>query len=126
MKILIVEDTRVMAQSLKRQLASIGYDDAVVVTSAEEALVKLQEHDFSAILLDWMLPQMSGLDLLKMLRGTRRYARTPIVMTTSNDDRSDVLEAFQAGATDYMVKPYNLDVLTEKMGLIRKKCAESA
>lgn len=122
MKLLIVEDARVMAQSLLRQLATLGIRDTHLVGSAEDALDALRERTFDAILLDWMLPQMSGYDLLKTLRGTRRYAQTPIVMMTSNDDRSDVLDAFKAGATDYIVKPFAPDLLAEKMEALARRC----
>lgn len=124
MNILIVEDMRVMAQSLRRQLAVMGHTDVTVATSAEEALEKLREDSFDVILLDWMLPEMSGLELLRTLRGTRRYAQTPIMMMTANDDRSDVIEAFRVGATDYIVKPYLPEVLEEKMVALVKKHAE--
>lgn len=126
MKILIVEDMRVMAQSLTRQLAMMGYTETTVAASAEEALEKLRDETFDAILLDWVLPKMSGFELLKTLRGTRRFARTPVMMMTANDDRNDVIEAFRAGATDYIVKPYVPDILEDKMRMLKKKVEDGA
>ncbi len=122
MKILIVEDARVMAQSLTRQLARLGYADTTVAASAEDALECLRDAGgFDLIMLDWMLPQMSGLEMLRMVRASRRFAQTPVVMITSNDEQDDVLEAFKAGATDYIIKPFAPALLEEKMtGLVRK------
>ena len=121
MRILIIEDARVMALSLRRQLLGIGYADTTVATSAEDAIECLKTGTFDLILLDWVLPGMSGLELLRMLRGTRRYAQVPIVMTTSNDDRRDVIEAFEAGVTDYVVKPYDIAKIGEKLDAIRAR-----
>ncbi len=126
MKLLLVEDARVMAQSLCRQLSTLGYTDVTVALSAEEALDHLRERDFDAVLLDWLLPKMSGLELLQMIRSSRRLAKLPVVMTTANGDRGDVMDAFDAGATDYLIKPYVLAALEEKMTALAQRVAERA
>ncbi len=115
MPLLLVEDNGLAARTMIRQIERLGYETPHHAESAEQALDMLRKTTYSGVLLDWMLPGMSGVELLRFMRGSRRYADTPILMITGKQKREDVMEAVRAGATDYVAKPVPLDLLEEKL-----------
>lgn len=115
MKILVVEDARLMTLVVRRHLHRLGYQDVAIVGSAEDALEALKAQTFGLMVLDWDLPGMSGLDLVKELRAGERYRYLPIIMVTGNSEQEDVVRALQAGVDAYLVKPFRYDVLQEKL-----------
>ena len=114
MKILVVEDVRLIALALQRHLHRLGYQDVVIVESAEEALENLKENGFGLMLVDWSLPGMSGVELVKELRAGEKYRHLPI-MVTGHSKREAVVEALQAGVDDYLVKPVYYKTLEKKL-----------
>ena len=115
MPLLLVEDNGLAARTMIRQIERLGYVTPHHAESAEQALEMLRNTTYSGVLLDWMLPGMSGIELLRFMRGSRRYANTPILMITGKQNRDDVMEAVRSGATDYVTKPVPLDLLEEKL-----------
>ena len=115
MKILIIEDFRLVALMLQRALKGMGYPSVFIAQSTEEAVSLLTHHRFDLLIIDWMLPGVSGVSLIKQLRSWKHYAHTPMLMVTGNDRYENVMEALQAGATDYLVKPIKPLRLAEKL-----------
>lgn len=115
MKILVVEDARLMALVLQRHLQRLGHPEVVIVESAEEALKHLQHFEVSLLIVDWSLPGMSGIDLVKELRAGDKYRHLPIIMVTGHSEREEVVEALQAGVDEYLVKPVHFEVLEGKI-----------
>ena len=108
-RILLVEDDRSLAMGLEFNLRSEGYD-TVVCPDAETALKALGDgSEWELVVLDWMLPGMNGIDLLRKLRKDNN--RIPILLLTARDDKEDIVEGLDSGADDYMTKPFDLNIL---------------
>ena len=109
-KVLVVEDEVSQLELLNYNLAAAGY----VVTKAEtgeEALLILQEQEFDLILLDWMLPQVSGLEVCRQIKQSKTLSHIPVVMLTARGEEDDKVRGLNTGADDYIVKPYSIKEL---------------
>jgi len=117
MKILIIEDEAHIADGLKFNLEAEGFDVAVAETG--ESGLEEVEKGADAIVLDVMLPGISGFDVARHLREARNY--TPILMLTALSRPDDVIHGFEAGADDYLPKPFDLDIFLARLkGLLRR------
>jgi DNA-binding response OmpR family regulator len=119
-RILIVEDEMHLAQGLHFNLQSEGYE-ASVVGDGESALAALSgEKHFDVVLLDAMLPGMTGFAVVETLRARANYV--PVLMLTARNRPEDIVLGFQSGADDYLAKPFELAVLLARLrGLLRRK-----
>ena len=111
-KILLVEDEAKLAQFIELELKYEGYN-VTVVNDGLSGLSNARESAPDLILLDWMLPGMSGVDICKRLRQTG--SKVPIILITAKDDISDRVTGLDAGADDYIVKPFNLEELLTRV-----------
>jgi DNA-binding response OmpR family regulator len=120
MRVLLVEDDTMIAQGLKTALRQDGYavDWVQDGRSADEAL---RTPGFDIVLLDLGLPDRSGLDILRGLR--QRGAATPVIILTARDDVRDRIAGLDAGADDYIVKPFDLDELAARMRSVLRRAA---
>ena len=112
MHILIVEDESGIVQFLQQGLEEEGYQ----VTSVSDGLQGFeisQKENFDLILLDWMLPKMTGLELCKEIRSKNN--NTPIIFLTAKDTIQETIEGLKAGANDYIKKPFSFDELVERI-----------
>ncbi|MDR3763200.1 MAG: response regulator transcription factor [Acidobacteriota bacterium] len=117
-RILIVEDEVHLAQGLLFNLEAEGHT-AKAVENGEAALVSLREDVFDVIVLDVMLPGISGFEVAERLRAERNF--TPILMLTARSRPEDVLKGFASGADDYLPKPFDLGILLARVGgLLRR------
>jgi len=117
-RVLIVEDDPSMATSLRRGLEAEGYAVDVAV-DGEEALWSAAEHDFDVVVLDIMLPKRNGYQVVAELR--RQANTVPVLMLTAKDGEWDQAEALDAGADDYLAKPFSYPVLLARLrALIRR------
>ncbi len=103
---------------LGRTLGQLGYE----VQEAGDGVQALdildrQPSDFNLALVDWNMPGMNGMDLLLRLRADRRYDALPIVMVTTETEMGQVAAAVEAGANEYVMKPFTVDVLRDKLRL---------
>ena len=120
MRILIVEDERRMAEAVRKGLTGEGHVVSVAHTGPE-GLALAQDAAFDAIVLDVMLPGMDGLAVARKLRAGRR--RTPILMLTARDTAADIVAGLDAGADDYLVKPFAFEVLLARVRAIARRGA---
>ncbi|MBG6061707.1 DNA-binding response OmpR family regulator [Flavobacterium sp. CG_9.1] len=112
MHILIVEDEAGIVQFIQQGLEEEGY----TITSASDGLLGFQltqKENFDLILLDWMLPKMTGLELCKAIR--LKNNSTPIIFLTAKDTVQETIEGLKAGANDYIKKPFSFDELVERI-----------
>ncbi|TDE07300.1 response regulator transcription factor [Flavobacterium sandaracinum] len=112
MHILIVEDEAGIVQFLQQGLEEEGY----TISSASDGLKGFelsQKENFDLILLDWMLPKMTGLELCKSIR--LKNTATPIIFLTAKDTVQETIEGLKAGANDYIKKPFSFDELVERI-----------
>ncbi|MGC2209071.1 MAG: response regulator transcription factor [Candidatus Korobacteraceae bacterium] len=121
MRVLIVEDKRSMAEQLGRALEGEGYSVAYAF-DGEEALQYGMTNEFDMMLLDVMLPRMDGFAVLRKLREDR--VRTQVIIVSSRDSMRDVVYGLDAGADDYLTKPFALDVLLAKVRAVMRRAAE--
>ncbi|MEK7389880.1 MAG: response regulator [Elusimicrobiota bacterium] len=115
--VLIVEDEPAIAENIAALLTAKGYTPSAV-SSGPEAFALIRKRKFDLILLDIMLPKMSGVDICKLLRADPSTADAKIIMVTGLDRMADVEEAFRAGANDYLIKPFDSTRLFAKIGKV--------
>jgi two-component system chemotaxis response regulator CheY len=114
-KVLVVDDFSTMRRIVKNALKQIGFKSIVEADDGTTALDVLKQEEIGLVVSDWNMPQMSGLDLLKKVRGDEATKNTPFVMVTAESQKDNVLEAVQAGVSNYVVKPFTPDKLEEKL-----------
>lgn len=105
-KIMVVEDEESLGVLLKYNLEAEGYD-VEVVTRGDEADMRLQESIPDLLVLDWMLPSVSGIELCRRLRMRPETERLPIIMLTARGEEGDRVRGLSTGADDYLVKPFS-------------------
>ncbi len=113
-RILVIDDDQANRESLRRRLERRGFPTMVAVDGLA-GLALIAEHAFDLILLDVMMPGMSGLEVLERIRETRDPASLPVVMATAKDDRMDIVAALERGANDYVTKPLDFEVVLARV-----------
>jgi len=117
-RVLVVEDERRMASLLRRGLQEDGY--AVdVASTGPDAVWQATEFAYDAVLLDLMLPGMSGVEVCRRLRGAGRWV--PVLMLTARDAVEDRVRGLDAGADDYLAKPFDLDELLARLRALHRR-----
>ncbi len=118
--VLIVEDEPSLVALLRYNLEKSGYrvDEAV---DGQEALLKVQEEKPDLILLDWMLPQMSGLEVCRQVRRNQASRNIPIIMLTARGEESDRVRGLDSGADDYISKPFSPGELLARMRAVLRR-----
>ena len=116
MKILIVEDSKMMRKAITKVVVAKGYDPAEA-GNGREAIAWLEKNsaDVSLVIMDWNMPVMDGYDALIEIRENVRYNNVPILMATSEGIAEEIKKAKEAGANGYMVKPFTLQELANKI-----------
>lgn len=115
MKALLIEDNLVLATITSRSLQALRFTHVDVAHTGEEALRFLARQRYNVILVDWMLPKTSGLEIVKCIRASKDHQNTPVIMTTGKNERKDILKALQSGVDSYLVKPISPQVLKERI-----------
>ncbi|HOF84499.1 MAG TPA: response regulator [Treponemataceae bacterium] len=117
--VLVVDDSRIMRNIVKNTFSAMGIPcDFVEAGNGKEALAQLETREIHLVLLDWNMPELSGLDFLKKVRAMEKYSSLPIIMVTSEAARYNVIEALKNGATDYIIKPVNEKSFREKISKV--------
>ena len=118
--ILVVEDETALAELIRYNLAAEGYRMAVA-SDGEEAEVLIAEDNFDLIVLDWMLPGISGLELCRRLRRRDTTRALPVLMLTARGEEGDRVRGLATGADDYVVKPFSVpEVVARVKALLRR------
>ena len=123
MKVLAVDDFPTMRRIVKTLLRQLGYANISEAEDGQAALAKLQQEKFDLVLLDWNMPRMTGLELLKAIRSDDTLRHIPVVMITAEGRKEDVLEAVKAGVNNFIVKPFTAETLEEKLNKVLEKKA---
>ena len=112
-KCLVVDDSRVIRKVARQILEELEFDIAEA-GDGQEALEYCQAEMPDAILLDWNMPIMSGIDFLKALRQEQNGGAPVVVFCTTENDMAHITEAIQAGANEYIMKPFDRDIIEDK------------
>lgn len=116
MKFLIVDDSITMRRIVANTLKNLGYTEFVEATDGKDALDKLAADDsIDFVITDWNMPVLSGLELIKAIRGSESLANLPVLMVTTRGVKEDIMEALSAKVNNYIVKPFTPPVLKEKI-----------
>ncbi len=122
-KIMIVEDSAAMRKIIAKYLNELGYKNIVEAADGLEAIEKV-DPSFSLLIVDWIMPEMDGLQFIKLLKRKPHLQQIPILMVTSQGEREKVIEALESGVDDYIVKPFTADTLKKKVEKILSKRRE--
>jgi two-component system chemotaxis response regulator CheY len=116
--ILIVDDCKFTTKVLARLMQEMGFEVATA-QSAEEAVGFLETHEPpSLFFVDWVMPGMSGVEFVTWLRGQTPTNKVPVVMVTAQKDMTQIAQAIQSGANEYIMKPFSREVIEEKLKLL--------
>lgn len=115
LKILTVDDFFSMRRIVKNLLKDLGYDEVLEADDGSTAWKTIEEQRVDFIISDWNMPKMTGLDLLKKVRSDARTKGIPFLMVTAESEKGNVIEAVQAGVTNYIVKPFTPEVFKQKV-----------
>ncbi|HZF16205.1 MAG TPA: response regulator transcription factor [Steroidobacteraceae bacterium] len=119
MRVLVIEDHRDIAENIKEYLEARSYEVDIAMTG-DEGLTKLAESRYDAVVLDLMLPGVDGLTICRRLRSGSQ-AQAPVLMLTAKDLVSDKVAGFEAGADDYLVKPFSLLELEARLKALLRR-----
>lgn len=120
LRVLVVDDHMMMRTMVSQHLEKLGFTDIETANNGQEAIKKIQlaaerGNPYHILMLDWHMPVMEGIDLLKTCRQNKRYNSMAIIMLTAEKEERNVLQALKAGATSYLVKPVAFDALKKNI-----------
>jgi two-component system chemotaxis response regulator CheY len=111
--VLVADDSGTMRKIIIRALSSLGVDNVVEAADGAQAVERFTPGSFKLVLTDWNMPQKSGLDVAREIRS--QDSDVAIIMVTTEAERSRVLEALEAGVSDYLIKPFTTEALVAKL-----------
>ena len=124
MKIMLVDDSRTIRNIQKNVLKQLGHTDIVEAADGVEALARYAEQVPDLMLIDWNMPNMDGITLVRKIR--EQDKTIPMIMVTTEAEKSRVIEAIKAGVNNYCVKPFTVESLGEKIEQTIAKASAAA
>ena len=115
MKVLVVDDFATMRRIVKNVLKQIGFTKIIEADDGSTALAVLKKDKVDLIISDWNMPKVTGLDLLKAVRSDASMKDMPFLMVTAEAQKDNVIQAVQAGVSNYVVKPFTAEALKDKL-----------
>src|SRR4051812_44817337 len=109
MKVLVVDDSGTMRYIVKAALAEIGLNNIIEAENGKAALIQIDAHMFDLILMDLNIPDMSGLEALKLIRSNPKFRDVPVLVVSAVRDKARIMEVLQAGAADFLIKPFSTE-----------------
>jgi len=124
LKFLVVDDFSTMRRIVRNLLKELGFTNVQEAEDGVDALNKLRNGEFDFVVSDWNMPNMTGIDLLRNVRADAKLKHLPVLMITAEAKRENIIEAAQAGASGYIVKPFTAATLDEKLKKIFQNMAK--
>ncbi|MGD9844892.1 MAG: response regulator [Variibacter sp.] len=115
MPVLVVDDYSTMIRIIRNLLRQLGFENVDDATDGSAALAKMRDRRYGLVISDWNMEPMTGYELLKQVRATPEFARTPFIMVTAEAKTENVIAAKKAGVNNYIVKPFNAQTLKTKI-----------
>ena len=112
-RVLVADDSSTMRKIILRSLQAVGVPTATEAADGDEAVELFKPGEFDIVLTDWNMPGKNGLEVIQEIR--KMDANVPIIMVTTEAEKARVMEAIQAGVSDYLVKPFTAETLREKL-----------
>ncbi len=119
--VLIVDDFLTMRRIVRKILRDLDFQNIIEAEDGSAALEVLKTNKVDLIVSDWNMPKMTGLELLKAVRGDEKTKNLPFLMVTAEAQKENIVEAVQARVSNYIVKPFTAATLEEKLGKIIPK-----
>lgn len=120
MKILVVDDMVTMRRIVKNVLKQLGFSNIDEAENGQDGLQKLKASKYDFVVSDWNMPVMTGIDMLRAIRADEQLKAIPVLMVTAEAQQKNLVEAVQAGVSNYIVKPFTADTMQEKLAKIFK------
>jgi two-component system chemotaxis response regulator CheY len=115
-KILVVDDFPTMRRIVKTLLKQVGFNNFVEAEDGEQGLRMLEsENGIDMVVSDWNMPNMTGIELLKVVRSKPKFKDLPFLMVTAEAEKENIIEAVKSGVSNYIVKPFTAQTLKEKL-----------
>ncbi len=115
MNVLIVDDYKTMLRILRNLLKQLNFANVDDAADGTQALEKLKDGNFGLVISDWNMEPMTGIELLREVRGDSKLKNIPFIMVTAESKSENVIAAKDAGVSNYIVKPFNAETLKSKM-----------
>ena len=118
MRALVIDDSRTIRAIISKTLTELGIE-VVQAGNGREGLDRMRdEFGIELVLVDWNMPEMNGLEFIQAVRAQRIYDDVRIMMVTTETEQEQVIRALEAGANEYMMKPFTRDILVAKLSLM--------
>lgn len=124
LKILIVDDFELPRRLIRAMLNELGYDNQPNILEASngvDAFNVLQGNKVDLIICDWVMPEMTGIELLKKVRKEPKFTTIPFIMVTAEAQKDNIMEAIKAGVSQYIVKPFTAADLFKKIQMVMER-----
>ena len=118
MRALVIDDSRAMRSILRGILASLDFEVVEASDGRQAVEILTEDQNFNLALVDWNLPELSGLEVVKEIRKDRRLAGMSLLMVTTETEFERVTQALQAGADEYIMKPFDREMLLDKLVIL--------
>lgn len=115
LEVLLVDDLSNMRRLMKNIIKNLGFKTIHEAGDGKEGLAVLDARNIGLIISDWNMPNMSGIEFLKRVRSSEKYKNTPFLMVTAEATRENIIDAIGAGASNYVVKPVQADIVEAKL-----------
>ena len=113
MKVLVADDSGLMRHVLVKILTEAGVESVVQATNGNEAVQKVEDEAPDLVLMDWVMPNMTGIEAVEKIRASGN--KVPIIMCTTEGEQNRIVDAIKAGANNFVVKPFDAKVIMEKV-----------
>lgn len=125
LKVLVVDDQSSMRTIVKNMLKEMGFQSSNIDDASDgmRAVEKLKTNRYDLIVCDWIMPNLDGLQLLKIVKGVMGFKNTIFIMVTAEGQKSRVIEAIQNRVDNYVVKPFSVEQITKKLKMVISKIA---
>jgi two-component system, chemotaxis family, chemotaxis protein CheY len=117
MRALVIDDSRTVRAIIGKILREVGLE-VIEAANGREGLEQLQRAGAELVLVDWNMPEMDGLEFIRAVRADRAYDAVRIMMVTTETEQEQVIRALDAGANEYMMKPFTKEILVAKLSLL--------
>lgn len=115
MRVLVVDDFSTMRRIIKNILRQLGFTNVVEADDGTTAWEVLNKDKIEFIVSDWNMPKMTGIELLRKVRGSEEFADIPFLMVTAEAQQENIIEAVQAKVSNYIVKPFTAETMKQKI-----------
>jgi len=118
-KAIVIDDSRAIRMILANMLSELGYEVCQASNGKEGlATVERENGTIHLILVDWNMPEMDGLEFVTRVRGDARFSSVPVMMVTTETEMQQVVRALEAGANEYVMKPFTKEIISDKLRLM--------